>query len=165
MEQGAGLKQMEGRLAMVADRLVAVKAKLEDLLFRAQRIAAAAKKNAPNSDTMYGYDLQNFRQSLRTFLAEIEGLPTMLGVLERQAVYDETALKSAQAVMRVAARLAQALGALHETALLAHQHIRESEHKVAAWYLAQEIEEIARKGLSLPTIANKIVIATSTPQP
>lgn len=162
MELVQGLKQMEGNLAIMSDRIVTVKAKLEDLLFRAQRISAAAKNNMPNNDSMYGYDLQAFRRNLRTFSADISGIPAVLGSIERQAVYDEKAIKFASSVLRVSARMAQNLKALHDMACLAHQHIRTADHKMEAWYISQEIEEIAQKGASLPTSANKIVIAVST---
>jgi hypothetical protein len=45
--------------------------------------------------------------------------------------------------------------------LIAHQHIRAADWKIEAWYLAQEIEEMVMKGQGLPTVANKIVIATA----
>ncbi|MBI3289609.1 MAG: hypothetical protein HYZ74_08850 [Elusimicrobia bacterium] len=147
----------------MSDRVISVKAKLEDLLFRAQRIATAAKNNVPSNDLMYGYDLQGFRKNLRAFSSDMSALPTLLGSLERQAAYDQGALKLAQSVMRLTARLLQSLNALHETALLAHQHIRLSNHKMEAWYIAQEVEEFVQKAQSMPTTANKIVIATSTP--
>ena len=40
MEIVAGLKQVDGQLSLMADRVTGVSAKLEDLLYRAQRIAA-----------------------------------------------------------------------------------------------------------------------------
>jgi nucleotide-binding universal stress UspA family protein len=163
METTSGLKQMEGQLSMLADRVTMIKAKLEDLLFRAQRIANAQKNNMTHNDTMFGYDLQHFRRDIRTFGMEISALPSVLGAIERTATYDEKAAKFAQSVMRLASRAAQSLKALHDTACLAHQHIRNAEHKIEAWYIAQEIEEMAQKGQALPSSANKIVIATSTP--
>lgn len=163
METLAGLKQLEGQFSLVGDRVVALKAKLEDLLFRAQRIANAQKINMPNSDTMFGYDLQHFRRDVRTFAQDISGLPVLLGSLERTATYDEKAAKFAQTVMRLAVRITQSLRSLHDTAILAHQHIRTADHKIEAWYVAQEVEELVMKGQGLPTSANKIVIACSTP--
>lgn len=163
MELVQGLKQLEGNLSIMSDRVVTVKAKLEDLLFRAQRISANAKNNMPNNDSMFGYDLQAFRRNLRTFSADIAALPAVMGAVERQAVYDEKAAKFASSVLRISARFSQTLKALHDMSLLAHQHIRASDHKMEAWYIAQEIEEIAQKGASLPTSANKIVIGVSTP--
>ena len=163
METTAGLKQLEGQLSVTCDRLTTLKAKLEDLLFRAQRIAAAQKNNMPNSDTMFGYDLQHFRRDVRAYSQELTMLPALLGSLERGAVYDEGAVKWAQSVMRLATRLSQSLRALHDMALLAHQHIRAADLKVEAWYVAQEVEELVNRGQSLPTTANKVVIAVSTP--
>ncbi len=163
METTTALKQMEGTLSIVCEHTSAVKAKLEDLLFRAQRISAAAKNNMGVTDTMFGYDLQNFRRGIRTFGGEISSLPVVLGSIERTAVYDEKASKFATAVMRLAMRLSNLLRALHDTSILAHQHIRTADHKMEAWYLAQEIEELVMRGQGLPTVANKIVILTQTP--
>lgn len=163
MEIVAGLKQMDGQLSLMADRVTVVSAKLEDLLYRAQRIAASAKNGAVNTDTMYGYDLQNFRQSLRSFAMDLSTLPPMLGSLERQAAYNLDAVKFAQSVMRNTTRMAQALKALHEMALLAHTHIRAADHKMAAWYISQEIEEMALQMQGLPMSANRVLIASSTP--
>src|SRR3569623_861674 len=100
MEITAGLKQMEATLSMVCDHTNAMKAKLEDLLFRAQRIAAAQKNNMGVTDTMFGYALQ---------------------------------------------------------------HIRQSDHKIEAFYLSNVIEELVMRAQGLPTTANKIVIITQTP--
>lgn len=163
METLAGLKQLEGRFSLAGDRVVALKAKLEDLLFRAQRIANAQKIQMPNTDIMFGHDLQHFRRDVRGFAQEIAGLPLLLSSMERTAAYDERAVKFAQAVMRLAIRIAQALRSLHDTAVLAHQHIRSADHKIEAWYISQEIEELVMKGQGLPTSANKIVVACSTP--
>ena len=163
METASGLKQMEATLSMTCDRVSAIKAKLEDLLFRAQRIAANQKLHMNSSDTMFGYDLQNFRRGVRTFAGEISSLPTMMGSIERGAVYDEKAGKFATSVMRLAMRFSNLLRGLHDTAVLAHQHIRTADHKIEAWYLSQEIEELVMRGQGLPTVANKIVVLTQTP--
>ena len=163
METLAGLKQLEGQLSLAGDRVVMLKAKLEGLLFRAQRIANAQKSHLANTDTMFGYDLQHFRRDIRGFSQDITGLPVLLGSLERSAVYDERAVKFAQSVMRSAVRISQSMRSLHDMAVLAHQHIRTADHKIEAWYISQEIEELVMKGQSLPASANKIVIACSTP--
>jgi hypothetical protein len=157
------LKQMESQLSITCDRVSTLKAKLEDLLFRAQRIAAAQKNMMGNNDMMFGYDIQHFRRDIRGFGGELTNLPTILGSIERTASYDDKASKFAQSVMRLAMRLSQSLRALHDMSLLAHQHIRAADHKIEAWYLAQDIEEMVMRGQGLPTTANKIVILTSTP--
>jgi hypothetical protein len=163
METFAALKQMEGTLSLTCDRLNAMKAKLEDLLFRAQRIAAAMKATQKVTDTMFGYDLQKFRREVRTFSGEISGIPVVMGSIERGASPDEKAVKFAQSVMRLTMRLSQSLRAMHDMSILAHQHIRTADHKIEAWYLSQEVEEMVMRGQSLPTSANKIVIATAVP--
>ena len=163
METSAGLKQMEATLSTVCDHTSALKAKLEDLLFRAQRIASNQKASMPVTDNMFGYDLQGYRRGIRAFSNEISSLPVVMGSIERTAVYDEHAAKFAAAVMRLAMRLSNSLRGLHDTSILAHQHIRTADHKIEAWYLASEIEDLVSRGQSLPTIANKIVILTQTP--
>jgi len=162
MDAVPALKQMESQLSVTCDRVSTLKAKLEDLLFRAQRISAAAKNMMPNNDMMFGYDLQHFRRDIRGFSGELSSLPTVMGSIERTATYDDKAAKFAQSVMRLCMRLSQSLRALHDMSLLAHQHIRAADHKVEAWYLAQDIEEMVMRGQGLPTSANKIVINTST---
>ena len=163
MEALAGLKQMEGTLSTVCDKVNAMKGKLEDLLFRAQRIANAQKNGMANNDTMFGYDLQKFRRDVRTFSSEISGLPVLLGAIATNAVPDDRAAKFAAAVMRLASRLSQSLRGLHDMSILAHQHIRAADLKIEAWYLSQEIEELVMRGQGLPTVANKIVMATAPP--
>ncbi len=164
MDLVPGLKQLEGTLNLTGDRINVVKAKLEDLLFRAQKIAAAAKNNMKDNDTMYGYDLQNFRRDLRTFGMDLTALPGLLASMERVAEYDLNAAKFATGVMRSASRVANAMKTLLDMSLLAHQHIRQNDHKILAWYIAQEIEEMGQKCMGLPATANKIVILTTTPK-
>lgn len=163
MEALSGLKQMEGTLSLTCDKVNAMKAKLEDLLFRAQRIANAQKNGMANNDTMFGYDLQRFRREVRTFGTEISGLPVLLSSIAANAAPDPMAAKFASTVMRLATRLAQAMRSLHDMSLLAHQHIRSADLKIEAWYLAQEMEEMVMRGQGLPTVANKIVMATAPP--
>jgi hypothetical protein len=165
MDLVPGLKQLEGTLGITADRINVVKAKLEDLLFRAQKISAAARNNMKDNDTMYGWDLQNFRRDLRTFGMDLTTLPGLLASLERTAEYDFNAIKFATGVMRSASRVANSMKTLHDMSLLAHQHIKANDHKILAWYIAQEIEEMSQKCLGLPATANKIVITCSTPKP
>ncbi len=163
MDLVPGLKQLEGRLAIVADRIGAVTAKLEDLLFRAHKISSAAKNGMKDNDTMYSYDLQNFRAGLRAFGMDLATLPGQVAAMEHAAAYDVSALKFATGVMRAVSRIANLMKALHDMSLLAHQHIRAADQKILAWYIAQEIEEMGQKCMGLPAAANKIIIACTTP--
>lgn len=163
MEQLSALKQLESSLSLFSDRVAVLQGKLEDLVFRAQRIANALKNNLKVQDTMFGYDLQNFRREIQRFSNELGGISNVLAGVERAASFQEDAVKNAQAVMRLSDRLSKALKTLHDQALIAHQHIRQSDHKIEAWYLAQEVEEMAQKTQALPTLANKAVIKVSTP--
>jgi hypothetical protein len=163
MDTLPALKQMEGTLAVTGDRATALKGKIEELMFRAQRISAAAKNNMPITDTMFGYDLQHVRRDVRAFSMEMSNLPTVLGSIERAAQYDEKSVKFATGVMRMCTRLSQIMKALLDCATIAHQHIRVNDQKIEAWYLAQEVEELSHKAQGLPGTANKIVILVSTP--
>lgn len=161
MDTLPALKQLEGRLAVAGDRAATLKSKLEDLTFRAQRIASAVKNNLPNHDTMYGYDLQHFRRDVRAYGLELTALPPALSSLERTAAPDQDAPRFAASVMRQCTRVAQLLKGLQDLALLAHQHIRAADHKTEAWMMAKEVEELAQKAQGLPAAANKIVILVS----
>ena len=163
MEQKQALRQSESALSIISDRVSVLSSRLEDLLFRAQRIAHALKKGQKVQDMMFGYDLQNYRRDLRLFANELGALGPALGRIERIACFSEEDFQWAQAVMRLSERLHKAVAALREQALLAHQHIRSSEHKVEAWYLVQEVEALVALAQSLPSVANRIVIQVGTP--
>lgn len=163
METLSALKQTEGRLMLVTDKVSGLSSKLEDLVFRAMRIASVKKNGGKSTDTMFTYDLQVFRRDLRAFSADIGSLPSAIGSIERTASYDEACVKFASSCWRTCDRLSKALGSLHNQALLAHSHIRESDAKIEAFYIVQEIEQMAEKGKMLPNAANKILIVVSTP--
>ena len=165
MEQMNALRQTESTLSLINGKISAIAAKLEDLVFRAQRIATAKKTNQVCPDTMFGYDLQNFRGEIRRFGQEVEGLPNTIGTIERSAVPNEDSVKHAQTILRLVTHLSQALRNLHDQALITHQAIRESDFKIQAWYLVQEIEQLAQRGQSLPTAANRVVLAVAPPEP
>jgi hypothetical protein len=164
MEQSRALKQLESRLSLLGDHVSVLSGKLEDLLFRAQRIAHALKDDAKAQvgDSMFGYDLQNFRRDVRAFGNDAGGLSAAIGSIERSAQFDEPSVALAQAVMRLSERLHKGLGLLLDQAVLAHQHIRQAEHKVEAWYMVQEVESLVQQVQVLPGIANKVLIAVST---
>ena len=164
MEQLAALKQAEGRLAVLGDRVSVLSGRLEDLLFRAQRIAHALKDNAKVADTMFGYDLQTFRSDVRAFSHEAGDLPVKLERIERAAQYDEPSLVYALAVMRLSDRMHKGLVALLDKVVLAHQHMREAEHKVEAWFLVKEVESLVQQAQGLPGIANRLLVAVNIRQ-
>ena len=163
MSVSDALRQAEGKLSLIGDRIAMLQGKLEDLLFRAQRISGAKKAGMPAQDTMFGYDLQHFRRDIRSFSQEVIALPAMIGAVERLAAFEDGAEKPAQSVMRLCNRVHKAMQLLNDHALLAHTHIREADHKIEAWYLCQEIEEMAQKTQGLPTAANKILIKVAPP--
>lgn len=147
----------------MSDRVSVLQSKLEDILFRAQRIVQAIKSNLAVADNMFGLDLQNYRRDVRNFSTEVASVPITLGTIERSAHYEESVLARSQAVMRLADRLHKSLAALSDLAQLGHQHMRQAEFRMEAWYLAQEVEQMSLQTQGLTMIANKIVIAVSTP--
>ena len=114
---------------------------------------------------MFTTDLQVFRRELRDFGHEVASLPSLIGGIERAAAADENAVKPASAVWRCCDRVNKSLETLHNQACLAHQHIRESDAKIEAWYIIQEIEQMAEKGKALPPAANKILLRVSGSAP
>lgn len=162
MESASGLKQAEGKISLTADKVAAYEARLEDLAFRAQRIASAAQNGRKTTDSNFGYELQNFRKEMRHFRQDIESLPASLSTLERGTFSPEDE-KAAQSLARSAIRLVKGLTTLHERSLLAHQHIRAAEYKMDAWYLSQELEEMKQKAQSLPEHAARIIAAIMPP--
>lgn len=163
MEVQIRLKNVESLLSTTADKVTALKGRLEDLVLRAQRITNAAKNNMPNNDMMFGTDLQNFRKELRQFAFELTSVIPALQSIERMATYEPSVLAISQSVFQKTNRLAQGMRNLQETTLFAQHHIRASDHKVHAFYIVQEVEEMTGKVQALPTSANKVVIAVSTP--
>ena len=165
MEQLNALKQAESTLSLINGKVSAIAAKLEDLVFRAQRIATAKKNRQVSNDAMFGYDLQNFRGEIRRFGSDIDSLPNIIGSIERQAVPDDESVRRAQTILRLVTHLSQALRNLHEQAQVTHHAIRESDFKIQAWYLVQEIEQVAQRGQTLPTAANRVVLRVAPPEP
>jgi hypothetical protein len=159
----SSMKQIESSFSLICDRINALDGKLESFLFRAQRLAHAFKNNLKSPDSMFGYDLQGFRREIRNFSHEVGALPGAVGAIERMAEFSENAVKPAQGLMRVCAKVNRSLKTLQEHALLAHQHMRAADHKIEAWYMVQEIDQMAAKGQALSTIANRVVIRVSDP--
>ena len=163
MEQISALRQAEGTMSLMADRISAFGAKLEGLVFRAQHIANDIKKEKRVTDTMFGYDLMTFRREVKSLGQEIFGLSPILSSIDHNAVYDASAQRLAESVSRGANRVHRGILTLRDHALMAHSHIRASDHKVEAWYLIQELEEMLQKAQSLPNTAVKIVNKIALP--
>ncbi|MFA6316186.1 MAG: hypothetical protein WC943_02120 [Elusimicrobiota bacterium] len=155
------LHTLETSLTMLGSRASTFQGKLEDLLFRAQKMAQKAKNNLPETDTMYSYDVQHLRHQLRDLSNQVETLPTAVGELERIAVPDAATNGPAQSVSRLATTLGRSLALLHEHALLAAQHIRSAEHKVEAWYLVQETEQMSEKAKATAGVTQRLALKTA----
>lgn len=160
MELNNLFKQNEGKLSLVGDKVTQMSGKLEDLSMRARKIGNQLKEKGKTTDSMFGNDLQIYRRDVRSFAMEVMTLSSALSAIEREMSntpspgYD----KQAQALMRLAGRVSKAIQALHSTALMAHQLMREPDHRIQGFYICQEIEEMVQKTQSLPNIAQKIVL-------
>ncbi|HAM37060.1 MAG TPA: hypothetical protein DEB40_09875 [Elusimicrobia bacterium] len=157
------LKLAESTISLLCDRGSSMMGKLEDILFRAQRMAHALKHHLHVSDTMFGYDLRIYRRDLRAYFVDVEMVPNMMGRIARSVQFDESCLNRAQALLRLSNRLNKTVSTLRDHALLAHEHIRQADQKMDAWYLVQETERLAALTRPLLALANKIVISISTP--
>jgi len=164
MDQENALKHVESVLSLTADRAAVLQSKLEEIFFRAQRLSNAMKNGTKNSDYMFGYDLQHFRNEVRAFGIELSAIPNMIGSLDRGAAYEEAAVTRARAVMHLTERLSRGLHAFQDMALLAQAHIREAEHKIEAWHMVQDVEQMVQKARPLPMMVNKVLIKISTPE-
>lgn len=162
MEQANALKQVESKLSLAAERVSVFQAKLEDLVFRAQKIARQIDGKQKVTDTMFGYELQSFRRDMRGFGLEVSALPSLLSSIEREAHPDPACDKSAEALSRIAQRVLKALIALHEHSLLAHTHIRAADYKIEAWYICQELDEMKQRAQALPEHATRLLRIIST---
>ena len=153
-------KQTEGRLGIVGDKVSQLSAKLEDLSMRARKIGNQLKEKGKTTDSMFGNDLQIYRRDVRAFAMEAVTLSAQLGNIEREMTNQLVpgVDKQAQALMRLAGRVAKAIQALHSTALMAHQLMKEPEHRIQGFYIVQEVEEMVQKTQGLPNIAQKIVL-------
>ena len=158
MEPWEGAAEAENRLSLAADHVHSLSCRLEDLLFRAQRVAHALKRNAPSHDRMFGEDLNALRRDVRAFNNELEEILRVLTGLARPGPYKEEYSRHAQTVNNRSHLLVNAVAALHEQALLAHQHIRQADHRSEAWYLTQEAERLVEQCQPFPSITTQIVI-------
>ena len=137
------LRQADSRLKAAESSLSVISAKLEDLCFRAQRISRALKAREAVKDTTFGAELVDLRKLVRAFIAEAETLPSSLSAAQRGVAKEQGAAECAASVSGSARRLPQSVSHLHELALLVHRHSPEGEARVAAWYMAQELEAAA----------------------
>ena len=163
MDSIQSIKQASGNFQLLNDKASVLSAKLQDLAFRAQRIASAKRSGSTSQDHMFGYDLQTFRREARAFNNEIASLPAQLNMVQRLAVVDEGAVKHATELLRWAITLNKALTALCDLSHFAHGHVRQADAKVEAWFVVQELEQLAEQSKVLPKAANTIL--TSVPPP
>ena len=164
MEQLPGIRRASENLSLLCDKMTAMGGHLDDLLTRAIRIANAVKNNMKISDTMFPLDLQGFRNDIKAFNTEIVNLPNMIGSIERSAHYEEAAIEEMRALQRLIERLHNTVQSLYDRAHLAHQYIRQTDFKIEAWYLVQDMEQMVDRTRGLPTMGNRILMRVLSPE-
>jgi hypothetical protein len=163
LDIGNQFKQAEGKLALVGDKTTHMLAKLEDICTRARKISNQLKEKGKTTDSMFGTDLGIFRRDCRSFGMEVITLSsTLSGILRDLTNESEPGHeKASQALMRVAGRISKGIAVLRDTAMMAHQLMKEPDHRIQAFYINQELTEMVDKTQGLPNIAQKIVLTAA----
>ncbi|MDD5628732.1 MAG: hypothetical protein PHU21_06685 [Elusimicrobia bacterium] len=159
------IKDAQDALSRASERGRALSGKLEDLVFRAQRIARAIKNGTQVPDSMFGRDLKEFRLDIRSYGTELSGLPNVLTGVAQSARLDPGAKAPAQAISQLSQQIHENLLALEDQGQLASQHIRGAEYKSEMGYLYAEIHGLLVRAQDLPSIADQIVLQAKAAAP
>ncbi|MDD5628917.1 MAG: hypothetical protein PHU21_07625 [Elusimicrobia bacterium] len=167
MDQILALQQAEIKLSDVSGRVVVLSCMLEDLLFRAQRMARAATGDpaAEAARAAFAGDLRALRRDVHSFGRDYAGLAAALSGIEPPAGPDEPSAARVRTVRRLTARLHRSLATLLDQAVLAHRHMREAEHKAQAWGLVEELGNVSQQAETLAAEANRLLAAESGKAP
>lgn len=169
MELNSTVLLVEDRIHKVSDHLKFLQVKMEDYVFRAQRLVTAIKAGIPIKDKGFGEDMLILRKELITFGADVIDLPNMIGRLEMDARYEADELKRFQQVNMVQVVHRETMGLQKEmqnlsgTAGLLHQHARQTPFVQESMYIGIEIEKMVERTDRLPMRVHKAVLALSNP--
>ena len=164
MELGQLFKITEERFQEFVDRVGLLQTRMEDLLFRAQRVSNAIRNNQKMRDGLFADDLQTARRAIRSFLQDASAIPGLLDWLDRETSYSPLLLIRARSLLSLATRFQKETSNLTETARMLHNSIIKPEDKIDAWYVTQELETGAQKFQGFPfLISSRIVSKLSTP--
>ncbi|MCX5796062.1 MAG: hypothetical protein NTY77_11255 [Elusimicrobia bacterium] len=151
------IKEAQDALSRASEHGRALSRKLEDLVFRAQRIARALKNGTSVPDSMFARDLKEFRLDIRNFGTELGVLPNALAGVAQSARLDPGAGAPAQAISQLSQQIHDNMLALEDQGQLASQHLRGAEYKSDMGYLFAEIHGLVVRAQGLPAIADQIV--------
>ena len=123
---------LEG-LIVIYDRCGVFHGRIEDLMFRAQRIASALKMNAGGKDPDFESDLKLFRNDLKKFRFEVEEALSAVRALS------EEGYKSFNSRL---IGLHGRFNGLADYVALAHQRMPMPDSRLEAWYCLREVSEM-----------------------
>ncbi|MFA6317709.1 MAG: hypothetical protein WC943_09855 [Elusimicrobiota bacterium] len=167
MDQEKIVVHAQERFQEMLDKVSAMQARSEDLLFRAQRWANAVRNKTSYRDQMFPDDLQLLRRATRTFIQECTTLPSMMDWLERDVSYDPDprALERIRSLLKVATQFEKDLANFNDVNRHLHHFVPLPELKVDVWYQVQEIEVIYDKVKGYPFfISTRLMNKVSTPE-
>lgn len=166
MEQKRLCKLLEEKFTEFSDKISGLQGRLEDLLFRAQRLANALKRNQGAQDILFKDDLELLRRATRTFVNDATILPEMVEWLDREAHFDPDDVAPIRTLLAQASQVQKDMAGLCEQCRMLHQFIPEAELRIQAWYMVQDLEGIGHKFQMFPnTISTRILNKVSTPPP
>lgn len=164
MEEKRLFKIAEERFVEFSDKAGLLQSRMEDLHFRAIRISNALKNKQKSRDALFGEDLALMRRAVRTFSQECSSLPGLMDWLEREAHYDPELAGSARALLSIVSTLQKSMTAFCEQSRMLHQYVHDSDMKMEAWYMVQDIETLAQKMQVYPfIISGRIMGKLTTP--
>lgn len=162
MEEKRLFKIAEARFVELSDKAGLLQSRLEDLYFRAIRIANALKNKQKNRDALFGEDLTLLRRAVRAYSQDCLNLPGLMDWLEREAHYAPDLAESAGALLKVVSALQKTTLAFCEQARLLHQYIHDADAKMEAWYAVQDMEIVAQKIQTYPLLISGRIMAKLT---
>ena len=165
-------------LGKTKDRCGALHGRLEDLLFRAQRIALAEKRERKNPDHFFHEDLIIFRNDVRESRQEIGELAAEAAAVASSLLQNHGNRKRLEIVSILARQIHASLASLSEYASLAYQRMPERADRIQSWYCLGDINEMiksaqkmedslcaARSGAPLDAAQRHSVFSESRPLP
>jgi FtsZ-binding cell division protein ZapB len=154
IEQNSALRSAEDRLARALKRVQLLQSRVEDLLYRSQRLANSVRRSRPAEDASLSRDLLSLREELRAFGEELQAIPALLARLEGGPERRPRGLsRSAASLIE---RMDAGLRTLLEQSRLAHEHVRPQALKPEAWALVQDADLLAARAKGLKDAAARL---------
>ncbi|MBI4678250.1 MAG: hypothetical protein HY748_11775 [Elusimicrobia bacterium] len=167
MEQERLLNLGEERFTEFTDKVQGMTARAEDLLFRAQRWANAVKNKTAYKDNLFADDLQILRRHVRSFIQDSTSLAGLMEWIDRECHFDPDtrALDKARSLLKMVSQFEKDLANLNEQLRHLHHLVPETDLKVEAWYMVQDVEVLYDKAKGYPfLISSRVMLKISTPE-